>query len=71
METESIDCWEKLENQFLNPFYSTQRAMSMMELTNTKQSKDEPVVSYINHWQMLSLDCKEQLSEISAVEIFI
>ena len=43
----------------------------MMELTNTKQWKDEPVVDYINRWRSLSLDCKDRLSEISTVEICI
>ena len=43
----------------------------MMELTNTKQWKDEPVVNYINRWHSLSLDYKDRLSEISAVEMCI
>ena len=42
-----------------------------MELTNTKQWKDVPVVDYINRWRSLSLDCKHRLSEISAVEMCI
>ena len=42
-----------------------------MELTNTKQWKDEPVVDYIHRWRSLSLDCKDILSEIFAVEICI
>ena len=43
----------------------------MMELTNTKQWKDEPVVDYINRWRSLSLDCKDRLSEVSTVEMCI
>ncbi|KAH0781663.1 hypothetical protein KY290_001261 [Solanum tuberosum] len=43
----------------------------MIELTGTKQRKDEPVVDYINRWRSLSLDCKDRLSEISAVEMCI
>ena len=43
----------------------------MMELTNTKEWKDEPVVDYINRWRSLSLDCKDRLSEISAIEMCI
>ena len=43
----------------------------MMELTNTKQWKDELVVDYINRWHSLSLDCKDRLSEISALEMCI
>ena len=40
-----------------------------MELTNTKQWKNELVVDYINCWRSLSLDCKDRLSEVSVVEI--
>ena len=71
LEPESIDSWEQLKREFLNRFYSTGRTVGMMELTNTKQWKDEPVVDYINQWQSLSLDCKDRLSEISAIEICI
>ena len=71
LEPESIDSWEQLEREFLNRFYSTRCTVGMMELTNTKQWKDEPVVDYINRWRFLSLDCKDRLSEISAVEMCI
>ncbi|KAA0042988.1 ty3-gypsy retrotransposon protein [Cucumis melo var. makuwa] len=43
--------------------------ISMMELTNTKQWKGEPVIDYINRWRALSLDCKDKLTELSAVEM--
>ena len=36
LEPESIDSWGRLENQFLNRFYSYRHTVSMMELTNTK-----------------------------------
>ncbi|KAG8380603.1 hypothetical protein BUALT_Bualt06G0032900 [Buddleja alternifolia] len=54
-----------------NAFDCTRRIMSMIELTNAKQWKDEPVVDYINGWRALSLNCKDKLSEISAVEMCI
>jgi hypothetical protein len=59
LEPKSIDNWEQMEREFLNHFYSTHRTVSMMELTNSKQWKDEPVVDYINRWRSLSLDCKD------------
>ncbi|XP_065637351.1 uncharacterized protein LOC136070820 [Quercus suber] len=71
LEPESIDSWQQLEREFLDRFYSTRRTMSMIKLTNTKQWKDEPVVDYINRWRSLSLDCKDRLFEISAVEMCI
>ena len=42
-----------------------------MELTNTKLWKDEPVVDYTNRWRSLSLDCKDKLTEILAMEMCI
>ncbi|KAA0033246.1 ty3-gypsy retrotransposon protein [Cucumis melo var. makuwa] len=69
LEPEVIDSWEQLEKEFLNRFHSTRRTVSMMELTNTKQRKGEPVIDYINRWKALSLDCKDRLTELSAVEM--
>ena len=71
LEPKSIDSWEQLEREFLDRFYSTHRTVSMMELTNTKQWENEPVVDYINRWHSLSLDCNDRLSKISAVEMCI
>ena len=39
--------------------------------SNTKQWKDESVVDYINRWRSLSIDCKDRLSEVSAMEMCI
>ncbi|OMP02636.1 hypothetical protein CCACVL1_02735 [Corchorus capsularis] len=50
---------------------NTRRVVSMTELTNTRQRKDEAVVDYINRWRALSLDCKDKLSETSGVEMCI
>ena len=50
LESEVIDSWEQLEKEFFNRFYSTRRTVSMMELTNTKQRIEEPVINYINRW---------------------
>ena len=47
LEPELIDSWEQLERELLDQFYSTRRIVSMMELTNTKQWENEPVVDYI------------------------
>ncbi|KAK6160329.1 hypothetical protein DH2020_003710 [Rehmannia glutinosa] len=67
----SIDSWEKLEREFLNRFYSTRRTVSMIELTNSRQLNEESVIDYINRWRNLSLNCKDQLSEASAIEMCI
>ncbi|TYK09751.1 ty3-gypsy retrotransposon protein [Cucumis melo var. makuwa] len=69
LEQEVIDTWEQLEKEFLDRFYSIRRTVSMMELTNTKQQKGEPVIDYINRWRALSLDCKDRLTELSSVEM--
>ncbi|TYK01673.1 ty3-gypsy retrotransposon protein [Cucumis melo var. makuwa] len=69
LQPEVIDSWEQLEKKFPNRFYSTRHTVSMMELTNTKQQKGEPVNDYINQWRALSLDCRDRLTELSAVEM--
>ncbi|CAL8157199.1 unnamed protein product [Prunus armeniaca] len=51
-----------MEREFLNCFYSTRHSVSMLELTSTKQRKDEPVVDYIDRWSSLSLDYKDRVS---------
>ncbi|KAM2128142.1 hypothetical protein ACFX1R_007976 [Malus domestica] len=71
LEPESINSWDQLEREFLNRFYNTRRIVSMLELTSTKQCKDEPVVNYINRWHSLSLDCKDRLSETSVIEMCV
>ncbi|KAL0291157.1 UNVERIFIED_CONTAM: hypothetical protein Scaly_2647500 [Sesamum calycinum] len=43
----------------------------MVELTYSRQWKKEPVIDYINRWRNLSLDCKDRLSEIFAIEMCI
>ena len=58
-----------MKHEFLNRFYSTQRIVSMTKLTNTEQWKDEPVLDYVNCWRSLSLECKDCLSETSAIEM--
>ena len=67
----SIDNWEQLEREFLNYFYSARRIVSMIELTATRQWKDEPVIDYIQRWRSLSSNCKDRLSESSAIEMCI
>ncbi|KAA0065961.1 ty3-gypsy retrotransposon protein [Cucumis melo var. makuwa] len=64
-----INLLMKLEKEFLNHFYSTRRTVSMMEFTNMKEQKGEPVIDYINRWRDLSLDCKDRLTELSVVEM--
>ncbi|OMO58134.1 Retrotransposon gag protein [Corchorus capsularis] len=71
LDSESIDSWDQLEREFLNRFFSTRRTISMTELTNTRQRKDEVVIDYINSWRALTLDCKDKLSETSSVEMCI
>ncbi|KAL0457935.1 UNVERIFIED_CONTAM: hypothetical protein Slati_0420700 [Sesamum latifolium] len=71
LEPKSVDSWNEMEREFLNRFYSTQRTVSMIELTNARQWKDEPMVDYINRWRSLSLNCKDKLSEASAIKMCI
>ncbi|PIN16517.1 hypothetical protein CDL12_10835 [Handroanthus impetiginosus] len=67
LEANSINSMEQLEHEFLNCFYSTRRIVSMIELTNSRQWKDEQVTG----WRNLSLNCKDRLSKTSAIEMCV
>ncbi|KAL0451582.1 UNVERIFIED_CONTAM: hypothetical protein Slati_1136300 [Sesamum latifolium] len=71
LEAGSINGWEQLKQEFLNRFYSTRRTVSMVELTNSRQWKEEPVIDYINRWRNLSFNCNDRLSEASTIEMCI
>ena len=71
LKPSSIDSWDQLEWEFLNHFYSTRHSVSMLELTNSKQWKEELVIGYIQQWRNLSLNYNDQLSEASAIEMCI
>ena len=43
----------------------------MVELTNSKEWKEELVINYIQCWRNLSLNCKDQLSKTSDIEMCI
>ena len=43
----------------------------MVELTSARQWKEEPVIDYINRWRNLNLNCKDRLSEASAIEMCV
>ncbi|GKV28984.1 hypothetical protein SLEP1_g37967 [Rubroshorea leprosula] len=49
----SVDSWDQLEREFLTRFYSTKRTVSLPELANTKQKKDESVTDFIERWRNL------------------
>ena len=66
-----IDSWNQMEREFLNHFYSTRCTVSMIELTNSNQLKEKPVIDYIQRWRNLSLNYKDQLSESSAIKMCI
>ncbi|KAM3235023.1 hypothetical protein P3L10_015059 [Capsicum annuum] len=71
LEPNFIDSWEQLEYEFLNRFYSIRCTMSMIELINTRQRKDEPVIDFINRWRNVSINYKYRLSEASAIKMCV
>ncbi|KAL0284393.1 UNVERIFIED_CONTAM: hypothetical protein Sangu_2473500 [Sesamum angustifolium] len=71
LEAGSINGLKHLEQEFLIRFYNIRWTVSMVELTNSRQWKEELVVDYINRWRNLSLNCKDRLSEASAIEMCI
>ena len=66
-----IDSWERLEQEFLNRFYSTRRVVSMMELTKARQGENVLGFDFINRSRSLSLKCKDRRIEISSIKMCI
>ena len=71
LEPESINSWEQIKRDLLDRFYSMCHMVKMMELTNTKQRKNQPVVNYMSRQCYLSLDCKDRIYKICTVEMCI
>ncbi|GAA0148438.1 hypothetical protein LIER_36720 [Lithospermum erythrorhizon] len=71
LEPTSINKWTQLECEFLHRFFSTRRIVRMIELTNAKTRKDEPITDSINIWRSLSLKCNDKLLEISTISMCI
>ena len=71
LELGIIESQEQLKREFLNHFYNTCRVVSMIELTSSRQWKDEPMIDYIHRWMNLSLNYKEQLFESASIDICI
>ncbi|GKU92218.1 hypothetical protein SLEP1_g5977 [Rubroshorea leprosula] len=67
----SVDSWNQLEREFLTRFYSTKGTVSLPELANTKQKKDESVTGFIERWRNLILNCREKISEISSIDMCV
>ena len=69
LASESINSYGQMESEFLNRFCSARRVVSITELTNTRKWNNESVIDYNNHWRALSVECKDRLSEASAVKM--
>ncbi|XP_019179608.1 PREDICTED: uncharacterized protein LOC109174830 [Ipomoea nil] len=71
LEPGCIDSWHDMEHEFLIRFYSTRRTVSFLELTTTHQRNSESSAAYIERWRELCLNCKEKISQSSAIEMCI
>ncbi|KAH0706560.1 hypothetical protein KY285_011082 [Solanum tuberosum] len=71
LELNSIYCWEQLEQESLNIFYSKRRVVSMIELIKAHQGEDELVVDFINCCRSFRLNFKGRLSETYSIEMCI
>jgi hypothetical protein len=66
---DSIRTWEQMQDVFLERFYSTQRTIGIIELTQTLQRANERVFNLINRWRNLSLHCPRSITEPEAVRM--
>jgi hypothetical protein len=62
----SIRTWEQMQDAFLECFYSTQRMVGIIELTQMLQRSNEKAADFINRWRNLSLHCPQPITEPEA-----
>uniref|UniRef100_J3MFE1 Retrotransposon gag domain-containing protein n=1 Tax=Oryza brachyantha TaxID=4533 RepID=J3MFE1_ORYBR len=65
----SIKTWEQMQDSFLERFYSMQRTVGIMELTQTEQRGNEKAADFINRWRNLNLHCPQPITEQEAVRM--
>ncbi|KAI3461544.1 hypothetical protein Pfo_018207 [Paulownia fortunei] len=61
------------EDYLVKQFVRSLKGNAFDRYTNLEASSIDkgPVIDYINHWRDLSLNCKDRLSEASAIEMYI
>lgn len=66
----SILDWQAMKATFVDHFYTTRLCVSLKELSDINQERDEPIMNFINRWRALSLHCSQEMMQEEAVKLY-
>nr|CAD1836413.1 unnamed protein product [Ananas comosus var. bracteatus] len=67
----SIQDWPMMKAQFKSHFVSTKREITLRELADLKQERDEKVETYITRWKNTSINCSQEIRAEEAIRLCI
>nr|CAD1842647.1 unnamed protein product [Ananas comosus var. bracteatus] len=63
----SIQDWPMMKSQFKSHFVSTKREITLRELADLRQERDEKVEAYITRWKNTSINCSQEIRAEEAI----
>nr|CAD1817824.1 unnamed protein product [Ananas comosus var. bracteatus] len=67
----SIQDWPMMKAQFKSHFVSTKREITLRELADLRQERDEKVETYITRWKNTSINCSQEIRTEEAIRLCI
>lgn len=58
-----------MKKAFVDHFYSIQRCISLRELSDIEQDKNDLAYDFINRWHALNLHCFQEMMQEEAVKL--
>ena len=71
LHPESIQTWPQMKDAFRVRFGGVSDKITIADLANTRQNKDEKVIDYVMRWRNLSIKCEQPLDQIQAVGLLV
>ena len=60
-----------MKDAFRVRFGGVSDKITIADLANTRQNKDEKVIDYVMRWRNLSIKCEQPLDQIQAVGLLV
>ncbi|KAH7691876.1 Retrotransposon gag domain-containing protein [Dioscorea alata] len=71
LQSESIQTWQQMKDSFRVRFGGVTDKITIADLANTRQNKDEKVIDYVMRWRNLSIKCEQPLDQVQAVGLLV
>ncbi|KAH7688681.1 Retrotransposon gag domain-containing protein [Dioscorea alata] len=71
LQPESIQTWQQMKDSFRVRFGGVTDKITIADLANTRQNRDEKVIDYVMRWRNLSIKCEQPLDQVQAVGLLV